>query len=112
MSEHKEPCGNSGCTGWVEGAPQKCALLGHHIVVAKQCDKYTPHPTQSIAVSELAFKNGLIDTLTGRLKEAEGLVRESLDCMCENEIPYSDYVKGLHQKIESFLRGNDDDNQD
>jgi hypothetical protein len=51
----------------------------------------------------------LVRELRTRLNEADALVRESLDCMCENEIPYSDYVKGLHQRIESFLRGNDDE---
>lgn len=41
------------------------------------------------------------------IAELKGLIKECLDCMSENEIPYSDYVKDLHSRIRYFLNTTD-----
>jgi hypothetical protein len=48
-----------------------------------------------------------LERLTSRDKEARELVKECLDCMCDNEIPYSDYVKELHGRIQAYLNRED-----
>jgi hypothetical protein len=89
------------------------------------CDCHTPHPTQSIAVSELEelrkhIENmKIIDTATNaawsrcrtRLKEAEGLLAWIAQDECEDDCDErsSSCDVCIAKRIESFLRGNDDE---